>query len=293
MDNCPTCGIVFTPDINIGCHVRWCKYRKENSLKDALRFTCELCGKKHTTRRRKFCSESCRKEWVKQRSNDPLIKEEQSRRRKEFLKDNPDKHPWKNNSKFKSKPCEVLKEKLVGAGINYVEEYNPLVDRQFAIDIAFPDVKVGIEVNGNQHYNKDGTLRDYYQNRHDLITESGWLLIEIPYKRVFNIDLSELLGSILTRNQPDYSCYVVIKEDNRIHGTTADYVKFLQEKSYLNNKPKIDLVLNSDIDFTKFGWSSKLAKLIGIKPQKSKKWLMKWIPELYYICYKKQSRASL
>lgn len=32
----------------------------------------------------------------------------------------------------------------------------PLDDRSFSLDIAFPEKKIGIEVNGNQHYERNG-----------------------------------------------------------------------------------------------------------------------------------------
>ena len=54
-----------------------------------------------------------------------------------------------------------------------------VLDNASNIDIAFPDIKLGIEINGNQHYNSDGTLKDYYQERHNLIEEAGWKLLEV------------------------------------------------------------------------------------------------------------------
>ena len=38
-------------------------------------------------------------------------------------------------------------------------KYNPKINgHYFSLDIAFPDIKFAIEVNGNQHYKKDGKL---------------------------------------------------------------------------------------------------------------------------------------
>lgn len=91
-------------------------------------------------------------------------------KRKKYLNENPDKHVWKRSTKFKSVPSENLKSYLRSLDIEFVEEYNPLADRFFSIDIAFPNLMIGIEINGNQHYNKDGTLSSYYQERNDLIT---------------------------------------------------------------------------------------------------------------------------
>ena len=124
-------------------------------------------------------------------------KELLSKNRVDYLTANPDKHPWKNNSKFVSEPCEFLKKKLREAGLDFVEEYQPLKKRFFAIDISFPDKKLGIEVNGNQHYNSDKTLKKYYQDRHDLIVESGWTLIEIPYLEAFKDDTVKKIQSLI------------------------------------------------------------------------------------------------
>lgn len=132
---------------------------------------------------------------------------------KNNLRKNPDNHSWKKNTKFVSKPCEKVKEFLQESGINFIPEYTPLEDRFFSIDIAFPDKKIGIEINGNQHYNKDGSLKYYYQNRHDLITNSGWKLYEYHYsiaydmgllnKIVFELKTNYNLGNI------DYSFYIM------------------------------------------------------------------------------------
>ena len=110
--------------------------------------------------------------------------------RKKYLSDNPNKHPWKNSSKFKSVPCEKVKNQLRLFGLTFTEEYKPLEDRNFSIDIAFLDVKIGLEINGNQHYSdhENGILSEYYQERHDLIEADGWKLIEIHYANVYHKD---------------------------------------------------------------------------------------------------------
>ena len=91
---------------------------------------------------------------------------------KKWLKNNPNKHSWKT-SKKKSIPCEKFKNILKSNKISFVEEFTPLIDRMFSIDIAFPDKKIGIEINGNQHYSSDGQLKPYYKDRHDLIEKKG------------------------------------------------------------------------------------------------------------------------
>lgn len=133
-----------------------------------------------------------------------------SKIRKEYLLTHPNEHPWKRNSKFKSIPCETLKTILNTNNISYVEEYS-IDGLLYSIDIAFPDKKIGIEINGNQHYNKDGTLKEYYLNRHNTITNSGWKLYEYHYSLVYKQEFIDSLLSILTTTYNlgliDYSFY--------------------------------------------------------------------------------------
>lgn len=122
-----------------------------------------------------------------------------SQARKKWCMENPDKHNWcKSNPYYKSPPCEFLKNKLKEEGILFCEEFRPLKERAFSIDIAFPDKKVAIEVNGNQHY-KSGTLalKPYYQERHDLIEAAGWFVFELHFKEAFNHKTIDLIKDIL------------------------------------------------------------------------------------------------
>ena len=130
--------------------------------------------------RKKTCSEECK------HSHTEETKLNLSKKRKEYLKENPDKHVWKRSDKFISEPCENVKAYLRSKNIDFVEEYSHSSERHYAIDVCFPNLKIGIEINGNQHYNSDGTLKDYYQERHDHIASLGWNLIEIHYSRCFS-----------------------------------------------------------------------------------------------------------
>lgn len=107
--------------------------------------------------------------------------------RKAYLK-NTDTPAWKTHEKFKSSPCEWLKSKLKENGIDFLEEFQPLKDvgRFFSLDIAFPSKKFAIEINGRQHYDSDGNLLPYYQNRHDLISSYGWSIWEVRYEHTKN-----------------------------------------------------------------------------------------------------------
>lgn len=108
------------------------------------------------------------------------------------MQNHPETHLWKKKSGY-SEPCEKLKRFLTENDIQFIEEYRPIKGRMFAIDIAFPQIMLGIEVNGGQHYDKNKNLTKYFQDRHNQIESLGWTLLEIPsnvtYSRKFREDL--------------------------------------------------------------------------------------------------------
>lgn len=249
---------------------------------------CQRCSKEFTDRpRSKYCSIEC------SRFVSPERRKIISEKRTKFLLENKDLHPWKKKTKHKSEPCERVKQFLKDSGIVFVEEWNPLEDRNFSIDIAFPDIKLGIEINGNQHYNKDGSLAPYYQQRHDLIEKAGWTLLELHYSIAFNL---EKLKNILDiKEQPDYSEYFKILEEKR---TQRNFSNPLVEKrgvkvsrnTDIKWEPFKQIIANSDIDFSKFGWVNKVAELLSISPQKVNKWMKRYLPDIYENkCFKRKS----
>lgn len=112
-----------------------------------------------------------------------------SKNRKKYLQEHKDEHVWKRNDKFISVPCEYLKDELRKKNIKFVEEFSPFDDYNYSVDIAWPNEKIGIEVNGNQHYNNDGTLTEYYQKRHNIFEERGWKLYEIHYTKCYKLTI--------------------------------------------------------------------------------------------------------
>lgn len=210
--------------------------------------------------------------------------------RKKYLIENKDKHPWSRNSKFKSVPCEKVKEYLDNNDIKFIEEYKPLFPRRhFSIDIAFPHLKVGIEINGNQHYNRDGSLKDYYQERHDLIENDGWRLYEFHYSSVYNGLIYDSLEKIFSRGKfkIDFDKEFWLDKNKRNTKRWREDQEILarrKERIEKINHIK-DLLIHSSIDFQKFGWVGKAAKIIGVKDQVVNRWMKRNMPEFYKECY--------
>jgi very-short-patch-repair endonuclease len=208
LKECPYCGKDLS-NIHGGNHVRWCK-KNPNINEEKLEKQRELLKKareKITSEKRKKINKKIKEAWKKGayknvdhgkifrgKHHSKESKNKISESRKKFLRENPEKHPWKKNKKFISEPCEYLKTILKENSIKFEEEYQPLENRYFSIDIAFPKEKIGIEINGNQHYNKNKTLKKYYQNRHNLIEAEGWKLLEFHYLEVYKDNILDIIN---------------------------------------------------------------------------------------------------
>lgn len=188
-----------------------------------------------------------------------------SEARKKYLNEHKDEHVWKRNSKFISIPCQNLKNKFDELGIKYIEELTPFDDYNYSIDIAWPDIKVGIEVNGNQHYNNDGTLVEYYQKRHNIFESRGWKLYEIHYTKCYNIDIKDF-NDILKLDIYDKEYVKEIFDKKLIKIKNKEINKQRNNQDRLNKKEEkinfyknaiILLIKESNIDFSKFGWVNK------------------------------------
>lgn len=263
-------------------HIRWCELNPKRAK--AKKKCCVICNSEHL-RRSSYCSVSCVKIKMEATKEERGLKI--SNGMKKFISENQNKHNWKNKNKFKSIPCEKVKEFLKDNNIKFVEEWRPLKNRFFSIDIAFPDIKFGIEINGNQHYNSDGTLKEYYQNRHDLIVNSGWKLLELHYTTCFNIGL--IKDIINTEEQPDYSEYFekrytkTKKSQNNIRGLKV------RMQTDLKWEPYKSIILHSNIDFSKFGWVSKVASVLNIRHQRVSSWMRRYLSDFYeHHCYKRK-----
>lgn len=218
-----------------------------------------------------------------------------SEKRKKYLRENPEKHPWKSKSKQISLPCENVKKYLREKNIEFVDELQPLKDRGFRIDIAFPHIKVGVEINGNQHYEVDGTLKPYYKERHKLIETEGWKLHEIHFSQCFH---SEAIARFLNFEIP-FDCQEIAKQYKekkyKIKEVKSEKrglkVKMRCDDMY---KEKKNEIFNHGIDFSKFGWVKKVAEVMQREPGTVNRWMKRHHLEWYTNhCFKKKVVADV
>lgn len=220
--------------------------------------------------------------------------------RKNWLK-NKTNHNWSRYKNKESVPEKLFKQII--STVPNIEIYQyyipPENDRFFELDFAIPNKKIAFEINGNQHYNKDGNLTEYFQNRHNYFKSLGWMLIEIPYTYCFNENKIKDIIHVTLNTNFSTNIYEIInhkiqrkQKNKKIYGTHKDYYKqrhiILQEK----NKDLIKKIQESNIDFFKFGWVIKISKLINKKPQHINKFMKLYMPIFYQTCYKRKKRCS-
>lgn len=290
LETCPHCNLsLLNVVFDIPNHIRWCKENPKNKrFVHGKTINCTSCGVLFSLISHKDRKTTCSKKCSYTRTDDQKI--EMSKIRKEFLSKNPDKHPWTNPDKQKSIPCENVKKYLLENNIEFIEEYRPLDERFFSIDIAFPHLKIGIEINGNQHYNKDGTLASYYQERHDLIRENGWKLIEVHYTKCFNLDsISKIFDFDLSEDsnlEINRIKNLLIKKDKETLQIRGQKIKNKTDEKW--NKIK-DTIFDHNINFQKFGWVSNVSLILNIPPQKVSNWMKRYQPEFYKSCFKRKT----
>jgi len=261
----------------------------------------EIARQSITQESRKKMGESLRKTWsqgaydeaIKKRTGVPGKKLSDTARqniangRRKWLAENPEKHQWRlKTDRYYSHPCEKFKEALRCKSIEFVEEYKPLEDRHFSIDIAFPTIKVGIEINGGQHYGENGTLKDYYQTRHDIIEAAGWKLYEIPHRACYNdAKLSEIIDSVTSTYDLtgiDWSNFVPQKT-KRQRSSEAEASRVAHDAQA---KQQANLLLEKwknaieKVDVTKFGFVAKLAQMMGCTHTQVRRVLKRDFPNL-------------
>jgi hypothetical protein len=144
------------------------------------------------------------------------------------------------------------------------------------------------------HYD-NGILKPYYQDRQNLIESDGWILFQLHYTHVYKkcvIDdvIKRLNDTICERIE--YTHYV------RPSGSSIkeQYKKKVEENKKIKQDiidHKINVILNSDVDFSKFGWVQKVANLLNIKHQHVVIFIKKHIPDFYNDkCFKKKQSVK-
>lgn len=156
---------------------------------------------------------------------------------------------------------------------------------RFFLDFAFPDKKLYIEVNGEQHYRKMYNGRDYQERdkeRADILTNLGWICLATIRWSEFralqiserNIALDRLKHAIQISTVVDFEFLYTYDSKYRQSVKRDEAIKLGKVNSIgrvCNNKItdeemnfRKEVILNSGVDLTKFGWVKKVSKVTSL-----------------------------
>ena len=160
--DCKFCGLEFNSGQSLGGHITKCSKREDYSK----------IAEKRTQINRE----------INKRFS---VREKISKSNQDFLEKNPNMIPYLRNSSRKKSFPETLLEKILEE--NKIEGwvYNYRSGR-YVYDFAFLDIKLDVEVDGEQHLTEKGILHD--KKRDEYSRNLGWEVLRISAKDVKDKD---------------------------------------------------------------------------------------------------------
>jgi very-short-patch-repair endonuclease len=222
------------------------------------------------------------------------------------------KHTEETKEKIRKKVCEYIKNKCNGetpwsrkrkGQASYLEnwfrdkvilknelqmKYDIISEYPFYpyfLDFAFLNIHLAVELDGTQH--KKSIERD--NKRNEFLIKNNWLVYRIPWEKVKyeeEASIFEFITFLKNINNVEPKIY----EQKIIRLREVKIIEQNLKKEKKNNEIERlkNLILNSDIDFSKFGWVKKASILLKKRPQKIKFWMTKHMHNFYEIKCKKR-----
>jgi len=269
---------------------------------------CEYCGKEiiidknfKISRKRKTCgSKECLKIERKNQVWSDESKEKQRKNRFRFLSDceNRKKTAWHKKAKGELSYGEnylnnIFIENNIYEKYDVINEY-PVYP--YFIDFAFVNEMVAVEFDGACHF-KNGFKRiDHDIQRDEYLKNLGWRIYRIAYFEIEDFSIRDLVNFLgdpskkqLREQLEKYKDVFKVKEDKgEFKKREANMLRYEEEQLKL-----AELILSSDIDFSKFGWVSEVSVIIKQKHQKVSKWMKRFLPEFYESkCFKRNQHKK-
>ena len=230
--------------------------------------------------------------------NNEEAREIHRQHRIEYLKQRTGKTAWERRAAGEMSYLEQWFYDEVVIKHNLTEKYdivNELSVYPYFIDFAFQNIKVAVELDGKCHFIHGETRNGHDRKKDEFLINQGWKVFRIGYIENNEETINEFLTYIskieagekeLPNRMFKYSEVKELKKPKRT------WEEWLLQKRNINlelNKPLIDLVKNSDIDFSTYGWVEQVAILIDKKPQTINRWMKKYMLEFYETkCFKRK-----
>lgn len=142
---------------------------------------------------------------------------------------------------------------------------------KFFLDFAWPEKKLCIEIDGNLHRLEAQKIRD--REKDSLLHIEGWKLLRFKWSYIIKNKnailqiVKEFLNGSGDISIPIWKSKIEIREEkHRIWEQNGIYkdrlgrynTRIVTEEEFMKRR---DLILNSNVDLTKFGWVSKVTKV--------------------------------
>jgi very-short-patch-repair endonuclease len=174
---------------------------------------------------------------------------------------------------------------------------------RYALDFAWPEKKLCIEIDGKQHlYDEKQIARDKEKDR--LLKDDGWKELRLKWGyivkntqealKIITNFLNEVGDITIPINNSQSEICEEKRKENELNGVLKDKSgkfnkKKLSEDKWLKRK---EIILNSAVDLTKFGWKSKIER----KTELTRKEIVRTIehfPDLQEQTYKRVYECQL
>lgn len=285
------CNIIFRTRRELFAHRKECDICKSWSMQCYQR-SADTRKREWTPEKSKQVSEIQKNAWFN--------KPESRKRASERTKYNTF---WKYRSKnpiiYESKIAGLIKldsqwELIVAKRLDElgVKWYQPLIripylDSKGNEHGYFPDFYVEtyhcfIEVKSkyiSEHQNSDN--KDVYIKEHYPFVK--WIESEEECKNFMLSDLG--YSSIPNRDNTDVSYWIELENSLKLK-KSRKHISYI-DKSLENERWNI--IQNSNIDFSKFGWVKEISILFGIAENKAGKYIRQHFPDFYNTCYQRKS----
>lgn len=271
---------------------------------------CKYCNKEKVTTYTRPLLGAYRnggKLWKSTCSNKECQTKHNSKIQKNFYKDNEEAkeiHRKQRIEYLKKKTGKTAWERRAAREMSYLEQWfydnviikynltkkydivNELCVYPYFIDFAFQNINVAVELDGKCHFNHGETRNGHDRKKDNFLIENGWKVFRIGYTENNEETINEFLSYISKIEAGEKVLearvfkYKEIKKEKKKR-TWNEWFQLDYQKRLQLNKPLIQLVKNSNIEFNKRGWKTKLGLLINKDSRKVIFWLEKYMPELY------------
>lgn len=270
------CGLNFRTRKLLQEHKKLCNVNKElkpdrSYLHQKDKFICRYCNKQLYTSKsgfashEKYCINNPQRLENIEKVYTNELRNRISEQRKSYIK----AHNgiwWNSRSNCKRSYAEEWVLKILRNDVkdqNFIEEFH--LGKWF-MDFAWPNKKIYLEVDGEQHNWNERKKSD--QEKDDFYKSLGWKVLRLPWKYVCNntaeaikniidfvdksliVDINWVDPNIIKKQQKQN---LVCNGQVNVLGIPHSGIVSIEE--WENRK---NLIINSGVDLTKFGWISKV-----------------------------------